>query len=74
MFWEHADPLLKVSIVPRGIASLWYAQYIPKELFLYQTEQMLDEMTMALGEEELQKKITFGKISTGALSDLENCY
>lgn len=70
-FLEHADPLLKVSIVPRGVASLGYAQYIPKELFLYQTEQMLDEMTMALGGRAAEE-ITFGKISTGALSDLES--
>ena len=70
-FLEHADPLLKVSIVPRGIASLGYAQYIPKELFLYQTEQMLDKMTMALGGRAAEE-IIFGKISTGALSDLES--
>ncbi|MEQ9230857.1 MAG: ATP-dependent zinc metalloprotease FtsH, partial [Cyclobacteriaceae bacterium] len=48
-FLEHADPLVKVSIVPRGVAALGYAQYLPKEQFLYQTEQLLDEMCMALG-------------------------
>ncbi|MTI41849.1 ATP-dependent zinc metalloprotease FtsH [Fulvivirga lutimaris] len=69
-FLEHADPLVKVSIVPRGIAALGYAQYLPKEQFLYQTEQLLDEMCMALGG-RASEEIIFGKISTGALSDLE---
>ena len=69
-FLEHADPLVKVSIVPRGIAALGYAQYLPKEQFLYQTEQLLDEMCMALGGRAAEQ-IIFGKISTGALSDLE---
>lgn len=67
---EHADPLVKVSIVPRGIAALGYAQYLPKEQFLYQTEQLIDEMCMALGGRAAEE-IIFGKISTGALSDLE---
>ncbi|HEY9049756.1 MAG TPA: ATP-dependent zinc metalloprotease FtsH [Ohtaekwangia sp.] len=69
-FLEHADPLVKVSIVPRGVAALGYAQYLPKEQFLYQTEQMLDEMCMAFGGRAAED-IVFGKISTGALSDLE---
>jgi len=69
-FLEHADPLVKVSIVPRGIAALGYAQYLPKEQFLYQTEQMNDEMCMAFGGRAAEE-IVFGKISTGALSDLE---
>lgn len=69
-FLEHADPLVKVSIVPRGIAALGYAQYLPKEQFLYQTEQLLDEMCMAFGG-RVAEDIVFGKISTGALSDLE---
>lgn len=69
-FLEHADPLVKVSIVPRGIAALGYAQYLPKEQFLYQTEQLLDEMCMALGGRAAEE-LVFGKISTGALSDLE---
>lgn len=69
-FLEHADPLVKVSIVPRGVAALGYAQYLPKEQFLYQTEQLLDEMCMALGGRAAED-IIFGKISTGALSDLE---
>lgn len=69
-FLEHADPLVKVSIVPRGTAALGYAQYLPKEQFLYQTEQLLDEMSMTLGG-RVAEDIIFGKISTGALSDLE---
>ena len=69
-FLEHADPLVKVSIVPRGIAALGYAQYLPKEQFLYQTEQLIDEMCMTLGGRAAEE-IIFGKISTGALSDLE---
>ena len=69
-FLEHADPLVKVSIVPRGVAALGYAQYLPKEQFLYQTEQLMDEMCMTLGGRAAEE-IIFGKISTGALSDLE---
>ncbi len=69
-FLEHADPLVKVSIVPRGVAALGYAQYLPKEQFLYQTDQLMDEMCMTLGGRAAEE-IIFGKISTGALSDLE---
>lgn len=69
-FLEHADPLVKVSIVPRGVAALGYAQYLPKEQFLYTTEQLTDEMCMALGGRAAEDLI-FGRISTGALSDLE---
>lgn len=69
-FLEHADPLVKVSIVPRGVAALGYAQYLPKEQFLYQTEQLFDEMCMTLGGRAAEE-IVFNKISTGALSDLE---
>jgi cell division protease FtsH len=69
-FFEHADPLVKVSIVPRGVAALGYAQYLPKEQFLYTTEQLIDQMCMALGGRAAED-LVFGKISTGALSDLE---
>jgi AFG3 family protein len=69
-YLEHADPLVKVSIVPRGVAALGYAQYLPKEQFLYQTEQLVDEMCMTLGGRAAEE-IVFGKVSTGALSDLE---
>ena len=69
-FLEHTDPLVKVSIVPRGVAALGYAQYLPTEQFLYNVEQMTDEMCMALGGRAAEE-LVFGKISTGALSDLE---
>jgi len=69
-FLEHADPLVKVSIVPRGVAALGYAQYLPKEQFLYTTEQLSDGMCMTMGG-RVAEDITFGKISTGAQNDLE---
>lgn len=69
-FLEHADPLVKVSIVPRGIAALGYAQYLPKEQYLYTTEQLLDGMKMTMGGRAAED-IIFGKISTGAQNDLE---
>ena len=69
-FLEHANPLVKVSIVPRGIAALGYAQYLPKEQYLYRTEQLVDEMCMTLGGRAAEE-VVFGKITTGALSDLE---
>ncbi len=70
-FLEHANPLVKVSIVPRGVAALGYAQYLPREQFLYTYEQLMDEMCMTLGGRAAEE-ITFGKVSTGALSDLEH--
>jgi len=69
-FLEHADPLVKVSIVPRGLAALGYAQYLPKEQFLYTTEQLTDGMCMTMGGRAAEDLI-FGKISTGAQNDLE---
>ncbi len=69
-FLEHADPLVKVSIVPRGVAALGYAQYLPKEQFLYTTEQLVDGLCMTMGG-RVAEDITFGKISTGAQNDLE---
>ncbi len=69
-YLEHADPLVKVSIVPRGVAALGYAQYLPKEQFLYTTEQFIDEMCMTFGGRAAEE-IVFSRISTGALSDLE---
>ncbi|TAH21611.1 MAG: ATP-dependent metallopeptidase FtsH/Yme1/Tma family protein [Cytophagales bacterium] len=70
-YLEHANPLVKVSIVPRGVAALGYAQYLPKEQFLYTAEQLMDEMCMTLGGRAAED-IIFGKVSTGALSDLEH--
>jgi cell division protease FtsH len=69
-FLEFADPLVKVSIIPRGVAALGYAQYLPKEQYIYRTEQLLDEMCMTLGGRAAEDLI-FGKISTGAQNDLE---
>jgi len=69
-FLEHADPLVKVSIIPRGVAALGYAQYLPKEQFLYTTEQLIDGMCMTMGG-RVAEDIVFNKISTGAQNDLE---
>jgi cell division protease FtsH len=66
---EHANPLVKVTIVPRG-RSLGAAWYLPEERSITTTEQILDDMCSALGG-RASEEITFGKISTGALSDLE---
>jgi cell division protease FtsH len=66
---EHAAPLVKVTIVPRG-QSLGAAWYLPEERLIIHPEQMLDEMCAALGGRAAEKVI-FNRISTGALSDLE---
>jgi AFG3 family protein len=66
---EHAHPLVKVTIVPRG-RSLGAAWYLPDERLITTFDQMFDEMTAALGGRAAEEVI-FGKISTGALSDLE---
>ncbi|XP_053103434.1 AFG3-like protein 2 [Hemicordylus capensis] len=67
-FLEHADPLLKVSIIPRG-KGLGYAQYLPKEQYLYTKEQLLDRMCMTLGG-RVSEQIFFARITTGAQDDL----
>ncbi len=69
-FLEHVDPLVKVSIVPRGVAALGYAQYLPKDQYLYTTEQMVNMMCMTLGG-RVAEDIIFSRISTGAQNDLE---
>lgn len=69
-FLEHAYPLLKVTIVPRGTAALGYAQYTPKEQYLYNTDQLIDQMCMTLGG-RASEEIFFEKISTGAQNDLQ---
>jgi cell division protease FtsH len=66
---EHAHPLVKVTIVPRG-QSLGAAWYLPEERSITTTEQILDDMCSTLGGRAAEL-VTFGKISTGALSDLE---
>jgi len=69
-FLEHAYPLLKVTIVPRGTAALGYAQYTPKEQYLYNTDQLLDQICMTLGG-RASEDLFFNKISTGAQNDLQ---
>ncbi len=69
-YLEHAYPLLKVTIVPRGTAALGYAQYTPKEQYLYNTDQLIDQICMTLGG-RASEQIFFGKISTGASNDLQ---
>jgi len=69
-YLEHAYPLLKVTIVPRGTAALGYAQYTPKEQYLYNTDQLTDQICMTLGG-RASEEIFFGKISTGASNDLQ---
>jgi cell division protease FtsH len=69
-YLEHAYPLLKVTIVPRGTAALGYAQYTPKEQYLYNTDQLVDQICMTLGG-RASEEIFFGKISTGASNDLQ---
>jgi len=69
-YLEHAYPLLKVTIVPRGTAALGYAQYTPKEQYLYNTDQLMDQVCMTLGG-RASEEIFFNKISTGAQNDLQ---
>ncbi len=69
-FLEHADPMVKVSIVPRGLAALGYAQYLPDERYLYTREVLLDRMTMTIGG-RVAEELVFNRISTGAQNDLE---
>jgi cell division protease FtsH len=69
-FLEYAHPLVKVSIVPRGVAALGYAQYLPNEKYLETLDEMKDRMCMTMGGRAAEK-IIFDKISTGAMSDLD---
>jgi cell division protease FtsH len=69
-YLEHASPLVKVTIVPRGIGTLGYAQYLPKDEYITRTEALLDRMCMTFGGRAAEE-ITFGKISTGAQNDLD---
>jgi cell division protease FtsH len=70
-YLEHASPLVKVTIVPRGVGTLGYAQYLPKEEYITRTEQLLDRMCMTFGGRAAEK-VVFDKISTGAQSDLDH--
>merc|ERR1712232_531940 len=69
-YLEHADPLLKVTIVPRSSGALGFAQYLPKELSLHTSEQLTDMMCMALGGRAAEKHF-FGKVTNGAANDLQ---
>jgi AFG3 family protein len=69
-YLQYASPLVKVTIVPRGVGTLGYAQYLPKEEYITRTEQLLDKMCMTMGGRAAEK-IVFDKISTGAQSDLD---
>jgi AFG3 family protein len=69
-FLAHAEPLLKVSIVPRGAAALGFAQYLPSENLLATEAQLADTMCMTLGGRAAEQLI-FGAVSTGAQNDLE---
>ncbi|KAI8090982.1 peptidase family M41-domain-containing protein, partial [Gilbertella persicaria] len=69
-FLEYADPLLKVSVIPRGSAALGYAQYLPKDQYLYSKKQLLDRMCMTLSG-RISEEIFFDTITTGAQDDLQ---
>jgi AFG3 family protein len=69
-FLEFSNPLLKVSIVPRGSAALGYAQYQPQDKHLYRKQDLIDRMCMMLGG-RISEEIYIGSISTGAKDDLE---
>ena len=69
-FLENTDPVVKVSIVPRGLSALGYAQSLPQERYLYSREALLDRMTMMIGG-RIAEEIVFGSITTGAQNDLE---
>ena len=69
-FLEHADPLLKVSIIPRGSTALGYAQYIPPDQYLFSEQQLSDRMCMTLGGRVAEEQF-IGRISTGAKDDLQ---
>lgn len=68
-FLRHADPLMKVSIIPRG-KGLGYAQYLPREQYLYTAEQLFDRMCMTLGG-RASEQVFFSRITTGAQDDLK---
>ncbi|MBK7406754.1 MAG: ATP-dependent zinc metalloprotease FtsH [Saprospirales bacterium] len=69
-YLENASPLVKVTIVPRGIGTLGYAQYLPKDEYITRTEALLDRMCMTFGGRAAET-IIFDKISTGAQNDLD---
>jgi AFG3 family protein len=68
-FLEHADPLVKVTIIPRSSGALGYAQYLPKEVFLRTQDQIMDIVKMALAGRAAEE-VFFGRVTTGASDDL----
>lgn len=68
-FLEHADPLLKVTIIPRASGALGFAQYLPKEVFLRTQQQIMDIVCMALAGRAAEE-VFFGRVTTGASDDL----
>ena len=69
-FLEYADPLLKVTIIPRSSGALGYAQYLPKEVFLRTQTQIMDTVCMALAGRAAEQ-VFFGRVTTGASNDLQ---
>jgi cell division protease FtsH len=69
-FLENTDPVVKVSIVPRGMAALGYSQSLPEERYLYSRSALLDRMAMMLGG-RVAEEIIFGEVTTGAQNDLQ---
>lgn len=69
-FLEHANPLLKVSIIPRGSNALGYAQYQPKDQYLYSADQLMDQMCLTMGG-RCAEALIFNRISSGAQDDLQ---
>ena len=72
-FMKHANPLLKLTIIPRSKGALGFAQYLPNEQQMYTRQKLLDEICVILGG-RVSEEVFFGKISTGASDDLEKAY
>jgi AFG3 family protein len=69
-YLEHADPLLKVSIIPRGQGALGYAQYLPQDAYLMNTNQLMDRMAMTMGG-RVSEELHFPTVTTGASDDFK---
>ncbi|CAI6100251.1 unnamed protein product [Clonostachys chloroleuca] len=69
-FLEHADPLLKVSIIPRGQGALGYAQYLPQDAYLMNVNQLMDRMAMTMGG-RVSEELHFPTVTTGASDDFK---
>lgn len=69
-YFEHADPLLKVSIIPRGQGALGYAQYLPQDAYLMNTNQLMDRMAMTMGG-RVSEELHFPTVTTGASDDFK---